>query len=142
MVNTFCFAGGNDYEITLYGYIQGGEKGLSTLEITVNEPPKKGSCEPSPLKGNPLEPIFTLECNDFSDGDEPLIYEFFYSTSPDGEKKSLGGGLEKFRKSVSFPSGLQDHEFNLYLYAKVTDNLGAATMVEFEDKVKVSRNAN
>lgn len=142
MVNTFCFAGGKDYEIRLYGYIQGGEEGLSTLEITVNEPPKKGSCEPSPLEGDPLEPKFTLECNDFSDGDEPLIYEFFYSTSPDGEKKSLGSGLEKFRESVSFPSGLQDHKFNLSLYAKVTDNLGATTEVKFTENVKVSRNAN
>lgn len=141
MVNTFCFAGGKKYEIKLYGNIQGGEKGLSTLEITVNEPPKKGSCTPSPSKGNPLEPIFTLECNDFSDEDEPLIYEFSYSTSPDGEKKILGSGLEKFRESVSFPSGLQDHEFNLTLHAKVTDNLGAATVVEFTENVKVSRNA-
>ena len=142
MVNTFCFAGGKDYEITLYGYIQGGEEGLSTLEIAVNEPPKKGICEPSPIKGNPLDPIFTLKCKDFTDEDEPLIYEFLYSTSPDGEKKSLGSGLEKFRESVSFPSGLQDHEFNLTLHAKVTDNLGAATEVEFTKNVKVSRNAN
>ena len=142
MVNTFCFAGGKVYEITLYGNIQGGEEGLSTLEITVNEPPKEGICEPSRFKGNPLEPIFTLECNDFSDEDEPLIYEFSYSTSPDGENKSLGSGLEKFRKSVSFPSGLQDYEFNLSLYAKVTDNLGAATVVEFTKNVTVSRNVN
>ena len=142
MVNTFCFAGGKDYEITLYGYIQGGEEGLSTLEIAVNEPPKKGICEPSPIKGNPLDPIFTLKCKDFTDEDEPLIYEFLYSTSPDGEKKSLGGGLEKFRKNVSFPSGLQDYEFNLSLYAKVTDNLGAATVVEFTKNVTVSRNVN
>lgn len=142
MVNTFCFAGGKDYEIKLYGNIQGGEKGLSTLKITVNEPPKKGSCTPSPLQGNPLDPIFTLKCKDFTDEDEPLIYEFLYSTSPDGEKKSLGGGLEKFRKNVSFPSGLQDYEFNLSLYAKVTDNLGAATVVEFTKNVTVSRNVN
>ena len=142
MVNTFCFAGGKYYEITLYGYIQGGEEGLSTLEIAVNEPPKKGICEPSPIKGNPLDPIFTLKCKDFTDEDEPLIYEFLYSTSPDGEKKSLGSGLEKFRKFVSFPSGLQDHEFNLTLHAKVTDNLGATTKVEFTENVKVSRNAN
>ena len=142
MVNTFCFAGGKDYEITLYGYIQGGEEGLSTLEIAVNEPPKKGICEPSPIKGNPLDPIFTLKCKDFTDEDEPLIYEFLYSTSPDGEKKSLGSGLENFRKFVSFPSGLQDHEFNLTLHAKVTDNLGATTKVEFTENVKVSRNAN
>ena len=142
MVNTFCFAGGKDYEIKLYGYIQGGEEGLSTLKITVNEPPKKGICEPSPIKGNPLDPIFTLKCEGFTDEDEPLIYEFLYSTSPDGEKKSLGSGLEKFRESVSFPSGLQDHEFNLTLHAKVTDNLGATTKVEFTENVKVSRNAN
>ena len=142
MVNTFCFAGGKDYEIKLYGNIQGGEKGLSTLKITVNEPPKKGSCTPSPPKGNPLDPIFTLKCKDFTDEDEPLIYEFLYSTSPDGENKSLGGGLEKFRKNVSFPSGLQDYEFNLSLYAKVTDNLGAATVVGFTKNVTVSRNVN
>ena len=142
MVNTFCFAGGKDYEITLSGNIQGGEIGLSTLKITVNEPPKEGSCTPSPSNGDPLDPIFTLKCKDFTDEDEPLIYEFFYSTSPDGEKKSLGGGLEKFRDSVSFPSGLQDHEFNLTLHAKVTDNLGAATEVKFTENVKVSRNAN
>ena len=142
MVNTFCFAGGKDYEITLYGKIQGGEEGLSTLKITVNKRPENGNCTTLPLEGNPLEPTFTLKCEGFTDEDEPLIYEFFYSTSPDGEKKSLGGGLEKFRESVSFPSGLQDHEFNLYLYAKVTDNLGAATEVEFTENVKVSRNAN
>ena len=142
MVNTFCFAGGKDYEITLYGKIQGGEEGLSTLKITVNKRPENGNCTTLPSEGNPLEPTFTLKCEGFTDEDEPLIYEFFYSTSPDGEKKSLGSGLEKFRESVSFPSGLQDHEFNLHLYAKVADNLGAATMVEFQHKVKVSRNAN
>lgn len=142
MVNTFCFAGGKDYEITLYGKIQGGEEGFSTLKITVNKRPENGNCTTLPSEGNPLEPTFTLKCEGFTDEDEPLIYEFFYSTSPDGEKKSLGSGLEKFRESVSFPSGLQDHEFNLHLYAKVADNLGAATMVEFQNKVKVSRNAN
>ena len=142
MVNTFCFAGGKNYEITLSGNIQGGEIGLSTLEITVNEPPKEGSCTPSPSNGDPLDPIFTLKCKDFTDEDEPLIYEFFYSTSPDGGKKSLGGGLEKFRKNVSFPSGLQDHEFILTLHARVTDNLGATTEVKFTENVKVSRNAN
>ena len=142
MVNTFCFAGGKDYEITLYGKIQGGEEGFSTLKITVNKRPENGNCTTLPSEGNPLEPTFTLNCEGFTDEDEPLIYEFFYSTSPDGEKKSLGSGLEKFRESVSFPSGLQDHEFNLTLHAKVTDNLGAATEVKFTENVKVSRNAN
>lgn len=75
------------------------------FEIIVNEFLKKGSCIFLLFKGNFLEFIFILECNDFLDEDELLIYEFFYLILFDGENKSLGSGLEKFCKSVLFFSG-------------------------------------
>lgn len=139
MVRSFCFVGGNDYKITLYGNTLGGEKGSSTLELTVNAPPQIGNCEASPPAGKPLEPEFTLKCEGFTDEEKPLSYEFFYSTSPDGQSKSLGSGLEDSREKVVFPNGLEEHQYKLYLYAKVTDNLGASTTVEFSNTVEVKK---
>lgn len=75
------------------------------FEIIVNEFLKKGSCKFLLFNGDFLDFIFILKCKDFIDEDELLIYEFFYLILFDGEKKSLGSGLEKFCEFVLFFSG-------------------------------------
>lgn len=137
-----CFlVGGKKYEFTLIGWVHGGEKGEAKREVTVNEPPKKhatqGKCTAKPLEGKPLEPDFTLSCTEFKDDDEPLQYEFFYSKGEGSKNETLGSGLENSRSRVRFPSGVQKNGYNLTLYAKISDSLGASEMFQFDSPIKV-----
>lgn len=75
------------------------------FKIIVNKCLENGNCIILLLEGNFLEFIFILKCEGFIDEDELLIYEFFYLIFFDGEKKSLGSGLEKFCEFVLFFSG-------------------------------------
>ncbi|KAL9957163.1 hypothetical protein ACROYT_G038767 [Oculina patagonica] len=72
----------------------------------------------------------------FNDTENPLHYEFFYSTNGE-DKPTIGSGTENVRKKVTLPSGLEDQEFKIRLYAKVSDDLGASTVVEFESRITV-----
>lgn len=137
-----CFlVGGKKYEFTLIGWIHGGKEGNAKREVAVNEPPKKraeqGKCTAKPLKGKPLEPEFTLSCTGFKDVDEPLQYEFFYSKGEGSKNETLGSGIEDSRSRVTFPSGVKKNGYNLKLYAKISDSLGASEMFEFESPIKV-----
>ena len=86
-----------------------------------------------------MDPIFTLKCQNFKDEDKPFYYEFFYSTNPEGkDKKSLGTGLEDTRSKVTFSSGLEKYDYNLTLYATVSDGLGASTTIKFREPIQVS----
>lgn len=128
---TWCFVGGQIYEIALFGNIAGGAEGSSKRRVQINEPPEKGTCTAKPPEGTPMDPMFTLNCTGFKDVEKPLHYEFFYSTNGE-DKITLGSGLEDFRSKVTLPSGL------IKLYAKVSDNLGASTEVEFQLQLNVS----
>ena len=113
------------------GSIKGGEEGEAKLEVTINEPPKDGTCTAKPRKGVPCDPMFTLTCTGFTDDEEPLQYEFFYSKGKGSKNETLGSGLEPSRSRVTFPSG------NLMLYAKISDSLGASKMFPFEYAIQV-----
>lgn len=135
---TSFLVGGKEYEFTLIGWIDGGIKGNSKRKIIMNESPKNGKCIVKPTEGKPLEPKFTLNCSGFKDDETPLQYEFFYSKGEGHRNETLGSGPEASRERVTFPSGLQEKEYMLKLYAKISDRLGASRMVEFESPVKVS----
>lgn len=135
---TCFFVGGKDYEFELIGWITGGEEGSSKRKVTINEPPKNGRCTADPRKGPPLEPIFTLNCTGFTDDETPLHYEFLYSKGEGLKKDTLGRGLEALRSRVTFPSGLEENKYELTLYAKVSDNLGASRIFEFSSTIQVS----
>lgn len=136
---TWFFIGGQTYEIALYGNEAGGQKGSSKLRVKINEPPKKGDCVASPDKGKPLDPMFKLSCTGFMDEDKPLRYEFSYSTTNKaGEETPLGSGLETSRSKVTFPSGAEENKYNITIYARVFDSLGASTKVKFSNAVTVS----
>ena len=131
-----CFlVGGNKYEFTLIGWIDGGIEGNASREVTINEPPSGGSCTASPDEGEPLDPSFQLKCEKFTDTERPLQYEFFYRKEEKDE--TLGSGLDALRSGVTFPSGLQIKSYKLDLYVKVSDSLGASEMVPFTSKIKV-----
>jgi len=126
-----CFlVGGRKYEFTLIGWIDGGIEGNASREVIINDRPKVGFCKAEPRKGEPLDPKFTLSCTKFTDTETPLQYEFFYRREKTLE--TLGSGLEASRSRVTFPSGQE-----IVLYAKVSDSLGASSMVEFNSSIEV-----
>jgi len=129
--------GGNKYEFTLIGWIDGGIDGNASREVTINEPPNVGSCTASPRKGVSLDPSFTLSCTKFTDTETPLHYEFFYSKGEEYKNETLGSGEEDSRSRITFPSGLKRIRYELSLYAKVSDSLGASRMVEFNSSIEV-----
>ena len=137
-VLTFFLVGGKEYEFTLIGWIAGGNPGNSKRKITINKPPENGRCTATPAEGIALDTEFTLNCKDFTDDERPLQYEFFYLKEKGSKTEtSLGSGLEAKRDRVIFPSGVEKHEYNLTLYAKISDSLGASKMFEFESQIKV-----
>ena len=136
---TLFFVGGQIYEIVLIGNTDGGEEGSSKRRVRMNEPPQNGRCIAKPPVGKPLDPMFTLTCTEFEDDEKPFHYEFLYSTSTNGkDKNTLGIGLEESRSDITLPSGLQENEFNITLYARVSDRLGASTVVKFESPITVN----
>ena len=137
-----CFlVGCKKYKFTLIGWIIGGVEGNAKREVTMNEPPENGTCFAKPSKGPPLEPKFRLHCKGFKDLEEPLRYEFFYSKGEGSEDVTLGSGPEASRSEVVFPSGLKKNDNNLTLRAKVSDSLGASSMVLFESAIQVIHGA-
>lgn len=136
---TLFFVGGQIYEIALFGKTDGGTEGSSKRRVRINEPPQNGRCIAQPLAGEPLDPMFTLKCTGFEDDEKPFYYEFLYSTSTNGkDKKSLGIGLEESRSDITLPSGLEENDYNITLYARVSDKLGASREVEFESPITVN----
>lgn len=129
---TFCFVGDTTYRIVLFGKIKDGKQGSYELTIRANKPPEKGTCTVTPTTGSALNPLFNLTCQEFTDENTPLHYEFLYSKSPDEKNQSLGSGVEHSLRNVAFPSG------SITLYAKVSDSVGATTIVKFKTPVKVS----
>ena len=128
---TWFSIGGQTYEITLFGNVKDGRKGSSKLRVKINKPPKIGKCVATPDEGKPMEPMFGLNCTEFKDDDEPLRYEFSYSTTNKEGNKTLGSGVENYRSKVTLPSG------NITLHVRVSDSWGASTEDTFENQVKV-----
>lgn len=80
-----------------------------------------------------METLFNLTCNGFSDTDKPIYYEFLYSKSPRDLNQSLGSGPDPWQNNVILSRG-----DNITIYAKVSDSVGATTIVTFTSAVKVS----
>ena len=129
------------YKIILFGKVEGGIEGSSTVNVTVNEPPKGGHCEVKPKEGKPLDPYFNVSCKGFHDDDTPLQYEFFYTDdlgTVQPKYKLLGYGSEPNLTKISLLSGREKYDYKLKFFAIVTDSLGASKKVDIEPMVTVS----
>ena len=123
------------YQVTLSGHFERSTaKGTSTFNVEVNKPPIKGGCGVSPKKGEPLKPVFKIECKNFKDPDGPaesLTYKFFYKQSKEGPLTPLGQGSSSDLNDFALPSG------NLTFTVKVTDKFGASVYYDIPESVEV-----
>ena len=123
------------YQVTLSGHFERSTaKGTSTFNVEVNKPPEKGRCEVSPKKGEPLKPVFKIECENFKDPDGPaesLTYKFCYKQSIEGPLTPLGQGSSSDLNDFALPSG------NLTFTVKVTDKFGASVHYDIPESVEV-----
>ena len=119
------------------GKADGSTEGKVTRVVKVNEPPKTGNCTVEPKTGRALQDKFKVSCWGFSDVDQPLAYEFFYTKDDGITKESLGYGLQSSRSSILLPNGLEKYGFEIKFSVKVFDNLGAAITFSNFPGVKV-----
>ena len=124
------------YQVTLSGnFERSTAKGTSTFNVEVNKPPEKGGCKVYPKKGEPLKPVFKIECENFKDPDgrpdESLTYKFFYKQTKEGPLTPLGQGSSSDLNDFALPSG------NLTFTVKVTDKFGASVDYDIPESVEV-----
>lgn len=127
--------GTKKYQVTLSGNFEHSKaNGTSTFNVEVNKPPEKGQCDVRPKKGEPLKPVFKIECKNFKDSDgrdESLTYTFFYNQSKEGPPTLLGQGSSSDLNDFALPSG------NLTFTVKVTDKFGASVHYDIRESVEV-----
>ena len=98
--------------------------------------PSGGSCIASPSEGVVIETLFRISCTGWSDEDSPLWYEFFLG-NPTYVPMLLFYGWLPYSDGLFLPPGLEENNFNLELFVKITDVLGSYRT--FPLQVKVSR---
>ena len=131
------FIDDDHYKIVLEGKTDKSATGKVTTVVRVNKPPEKGSCKVRPEKGSPLETQFEVSCSEFTDPEQPLAYEFFYTKDGGKRNESLGYGLQSSRSSILLPNGLEEHGLEIKFSVKIFDNLGASTTFTNFSGVKV-----
>ncbi|XP_022250998.1 polycystic kidney disease protein 1-like 2 [Limulus polyphemus] len=91
---------GDSYIFSVQGDPGNGLIGTANYRITMNSPPKVGSCNVIPETGVTLETMFTVRCKGFQDEDIPMTYQFFYSNKLGIHSETANdrkGTLLKFR---------------------------------------------
>ncbi|RNA43376.1 polycystin-1-like isoform X1, partial [Brachionus plicatilis] len=99
--------------------------GSASLFLSVNKPPKNGSCGISPLSGFSGSTIFTIECQDWYDSDGFVErYEFYINFLNNHKNLTLGFSEIGFFETV-LPDGPSFDQNKINVFAKVIDNLNS-----------------
>ena len=111
------------------------DSGFSTqYSVITDTPPSGGSCIVSPSEGVVIETQFLISCTGWSDEDSPLWYEVFLG-HPAYDPMLLFYGWLTYSDGLFLPPGLEENNFNLELFVKITDVLGSYRTFPLQAKV-------
>ena len=88
----------------------------------------------SPLEGVVIETQFRISCTGWSDEDSPVWYEVFLG-HPAYDPILLFYGWLPYSDGLFLPPGLEENNFNLELFVKITDVLGSYRTFPLQAKV-------
>ena len=113
------------------------DSGLSAqYSVTTDMPPSDGSCVVSPSQGVVIETQFRISCTGWADEDSPLWYEFFFRHPVYGPMLLFYGWMP-FAAGLFLPPGLEENNFNVELFVKITDGLGSYRTFPLQVKVNI-----
>ena len=113
------FEGDSKYLIRLYSRREKGVKGKTESVLRTNEVPKGGDCFGLPPRGDALTTKFHIWCDNWTDPDTPLSYEFYYK---DEEGKLILFYYGPHNSTdAELPLGDPTYNFTIEIYMKVLD---------------------
>ncbi|XP_077983050.1 polycystin-1-like protein 2 [Glandiceps talaboti] len=110
-------------------------KTFAEYTFGVNPKPVAGSCNVTPSHGFVLETPFSIACDDFSDDDRPLTYQFSVVTGAETEttlNSQPGYGILLYRsqapsvESIYLPVGVAERDYRVEIIVTVSDVYGAS----------------
>ncbi len=106
----------------------------SSFEFRTNDLPRGGYCNTKPYESQTLLNAFQTSCYAWYDRDQPLSYEYWYST--DGAKYGLFFSGEGPASGVTFlKPGLPERGFVISVKVIIKDSLGESTVLFLTVKV-------
>ena len=103
--------------------------------VITDMPPSGGSCVVSPSEGVVIETKFLISCTGWKDEDSPLWYEFFFKHRTYGPMLLFYGWMPH-SDGLFLPPGLEENNFNVELFVKITDVLGSYRTFPLQVKVR------
>jgi hypothetical protein len=120
---------GLSYQFQLKCQLANSVQSTSSLIVLVNAPPAPGSFLLSRLSGIELKDEFTFSCNDWSDMDLPLYYQFSY-ISPTGSNLVIqSSSTQSYSKTVLPSPGSTSDNRNVICQADIFDSFAANSTV-------------
>lgn len=117
--------GGRQYRIEVTASRQIGPKGLASEVFNVNSPPFGGKCDVSPRVGHVLMTKFNFRCVDWKDPDEPLSYQFLFSSNGGPQTLLYYGAKPEIQEGL--PLGSSSANYTQDIEIRIADRLGAKT---------------
>ncbi|XP_035682609.1 polycystic kidney disease protein 1-like 2 [Branchiostoma floridae] len=105
--------------------------GFSEYSLSINKPPTVGSCVVSPSSGVSTITPFDISCEGVHDDDQPLTYSLYFNNerSDDTAYTLLHTGTTRRFPPQQLPAGQELRDFNITLEVRVSDALGAITII-------------
>ncbi|XP_072051916.1 polycystin-1-like protein 2 [Amphiura filiformis] len=130
----------NNYDqiagLRVTGIKPGGGTGYAEFAISINAPPRPGSCAVTPSLGYALQTHFKVICESFVDEDLPLTYSVIAVVDEEEEAPSLVyAGADAESPGMHLPLGASKHKNVVQVLVEVKDALGAATSVRTQATV-------
>ncbi|EDV28218.1 uncharacterized protein TRIADDRAFT_53596 [Trichoplax adhaerens] len=123
------FLNKTEYTIQLAVSRLNGSVSYSYYNISINPPPKPGTCHVEPSDGITLKTMYSIRCYDFSDDDQPLSYQFRIPSA-----STVNNEMEVYyspvpKVSLILPAGQESNGYKLPMEVIATDGLGASVKI-------------
>lgn len=127
------------FYLLVSGSFGNGATGTAQYIFNTALPPTGEECYVIKGNGNGHEVFNTLVCKGWKTrSGADLIYDYFYSTSPNGTEYLIQFTRHSKIENIRLPPGLEKYNYTLYMKAVISDKMATRAEFRFEHQVRLN----